>query len=137
MGENRANNNNNNNKQSTLYRVAKDLEKKNKMLWTSMLIIIATNIIALIAGILASAFLMPEGPLQLISIILICGVFLAPCFYALKIEVSVGAYKCKKCGYRVNPTYKEALLAMHFGFTRYLKCPRCDKRTWCKKILKL
>ena len=135
MGENKVNNNNNN-KQSTLYRVAKDLEKKNKMLWNSMLIIIITNILALIAGILAAAFLIPEGLLQLISIILICIVFLAPCFYALKIEVSVGDYKCKKCGYRIIPTYKEALNAMHLGFTRYLKCPKCNKRTWCRKILK-
>ena len=25
---------------------------------------------------------------------------------------------------------------MHRGTTRYLKCPKCHKRTWCKKGLK-
>ena len=31
--------------------------------------------------------------------------------------------------------YKEALNAPHAGFTLYLKCPECGKRTWCKKVL--
>ena len=29
-----------------------------------------------------------------------------------------------------------ALNAMHMGTTRYLKCPTCGKRRWCKKVLK-
>ena len=62
--------------------------------------------------------------------------FLIPCFYALKLEVSVGAYKCKNCGHEIVPTYKEVLMAKHRGFTRHLMCPKCNKRTWCKKILK-
>jgi len=63
-------------------------------------------------------------------------VFLIPCFYALKLEVSVGAYKCKECGCEIVPTYKEVMMAMHRGFTRHLMCPKCNKRTWCKKVLK-
>ena len=59
-----------------------------------------------------------------------------PCFYAVKLEVSVGAYKCKNCGYEIVPTYKEAMMAMHRGTTRHLMCPKCNKRTWCKKVLK-
>ena len=56
--------------------------------------------------------------------------------YALKLEISVGAYKCKNCGHEFVPTYKQALSAMHLSTTRYLKCPECKKRTWCKKVLK-
>ena len=70
------------------------------------------------------------------AILGICIVFLIPCFYALKLEVSVGAYKCKNCGYKIVPTYKKALMSMHIGTTRHLKCPKCNKRTWCKKVLK-
>lgn len=91
---------------------------------------------ALLACIFLSAFLIPEGPWQLITILGICVVFLIPCFYELKIEVSVGAYKCKECGYEIVPTYSEALNAIHMGTTRHLKCPKCNKRTWCKKVLK-
>ena len=46
------------------------------------------------------------------------------------------SYKCKNCGYEIVPTYMQALNAMHRGTTRYLKCPKCNKRTWCKKVLK-
>ncbi len=116
--------------------MAKELEKKNKTIWTSMWAIMIVSMTALFAGILISAFLLPEGVLQLVTILIICVVFLIPCFYALKLEVSVGAYKCKNCGHEIVPTYSEALWAMHRGTTRYLKCPNCQKRTWCKKVLK-
>lgn len=116
--------------------MAKELEKKNKTIWTSMWAIMIVSMTALFAGIFISAFLIPEGVWQLVTILVICIVFLIPCFYALKLEVSVDAYKCKNCGYEIVPTYSEALWAMHRGTTRHLKCPKCQKRTWCKKVLK-
>jgi len=126
----------NNKNEDLLLDMAKELEQKNKIIWTSMWAIMIVSITALLAGIMLAAFLMPEGVLQTVTMIGICIVFLIPCFYALKLEVSVGAYKCKNCGFEIVPTYSEALWAMHTGTTRYLKCPECQKRTWCKKVLK-
>ncbi len=128
--------NNNQKNEQLLLDMAKELEQKNKTIWTSMWAILIVSMTALFAGILISALLIPEGVWQLVAIIGICIIFLIPCFYALKLEVSVGAYKCKNCGYEILPTYSEALWAMHMGTTRYLKCPNCEKRTWCKKVLK-
>ena len=51
-------------------------------------------------------------------------------------QQTIPTYKCKNCGHEIIPTYSEALWAMHRGTTRYLKCPKCNKRTWCKKIIK-
>ena len=116
--------------------MAKELEKKNKTIWSSMWAIMIVSMTALIAGIFIAAFLIPEGVWQLVTILCICVLFLIPCFYALKLEVSVGAYKCQNCGYEIVPTYKEVMMAMHRGFTRHLLCPKCNKRTWCKKVLK-
>ena len=128
---------NNNQKNEQLFLdMAKELEKKNKTVWTSMWIIMGVSVIGLLGGLAVAAFLIPEGILQLVTILGICVLFLIPCFYALKLEVSVGAYKCKNCGHEIVPTYKQALNAMHVGTTRYLKCPECGKRTWCKKVLK-
>jgi len=126
----------NNKNEDLLLDMAKELEQKNKIIWTSMWAIMIVSITALLAGIMLAAFLMPEGVLQTVTMIGICIVFLIPCFYALKLEVSVGVYKCKNCGFEIVPTYSEALWAMHTGTTRYLKCPECQKRTWCKKVLK-
>ena len=128
--------NNNQKNEQLLLDMAKELEKKNKTIWTSMWAIMIISITVLIAGIFIAAFLIPEGPWQLVTILCVCGVFLVPCIYAVKLEVSVGAYKCQNCGYEFVPTYKEAMTAMHRGFTRHLKCPKCNKRTWCKKVLK-
>ena len=128
--------NNNQKNEQLLLDMAKELEKKNKTIWTSMWVIMIASMTALFAGIFVAAFLIPEGIWQLITILGSCVVFFIPCFYALKLEVSVGAYKCKNCGCEIVPTYKEAMNAMHMGFTRYLKCPNCNKRTWCKKVIK-
>ena len=128
--------NNNQKNEQLLLDMAKELEQKNKTVWKSMWVIMIISMTALIAGIFIAAFLIPEGVWQLITILGSCVVFLIPCLYALKLEVSVGAYKCKNCGYEIVPDYKEAMNAMHMGFTRYLKCPNCNKRTWCKKVIK-
>ena len=116
--------------------MAKELENKNKTIWSSMWAIMIVSMIALIAGFFIAAFLIPEGIWQLVAILGICIVFLIPCLYAVKLEISVGVYKCQNCGHEIVPTYKEAMTAMHRGFTRRLKCPNCNQRTWCKKVLK-
>lgn len=116
--------------------MAKEIGEKNKIIWTSMWVIMCVSLIALLTGLFITAFFVPEGVWQLVAIICLCVVFLIPCFYALKLEVSVGSYKCKNCGCEFVPSYKQALLAMHLGTTRHLKCPKCNKRTWCKKVLK-
>ena len=128
--------NNNQKNEQLLLDMAKELEKKNKTIWNAMWIIMTVSILGLIGGLAIIAFFMPEGPWMLVAILSLCVVFLIPCFYALKLEVSVGVYKCKNCGYEIVPTYKQALNAMHRGTTRYLKCPKCSKRTWCKKVIK-
>ena len=127
--------NNNQKNEQLLLEMANELEK-NKTIWSSMWVIMTVSITALIAGLFITTFLIPEGVWQLVTILGICVVFLIPCFYALKLEVSVGAYKCKNCGHEIVPTYTQALNAMHMGTTRYLKCPKCNKRTWCKKVIK-
>ncbi|MBR4941495.1 MAG: helix-turn-helix transcriptional regulator, partial [Clostridia bacterium] len=116
--------------------MAKELEEKNKTVWTSMWVIMGVSFLFFLGGIGVSVFLIPEGVWQLVTILGIVAVFMIPCFYALKLEVSVGVYKCKVCGTEIVPTYSEALNAAHMGTTRHLKCPKCNKRTWCKKVLK-
>lgn len=128
--------NNNQKNEQLLLDMAKEVEQKNKIIWATMWAIMGVSMIALLAGLFIAAFFIPEGIWQLVTIVSLCVVFLIPCFYALKLEISVGAYKCKNCGHEIVPTYSEALWAMHSGTTRYLKCPNCNKRTWCKKVLK-
>jgi transcriptional regulator with XRE-family HTH domain/DNA-directed RNA polymerase subunit RPC12/RpoP len=128
--------NNDQKNEQLLLDMAKEIERKNKTIWNAMWTIMTVSIIGLIGGLAIIAFFVPEGPWMLAAILALCVVFLMPCFYALKLEVSVGAYKCKNCGHEIVATYKQALGAMHRGTTRYLKCPNCGKRTWCKKVIR-
>lgn len=116
--------------------MTKELEQKNKTILASMWAIMLVSTTALLAGIFLTVFLLPEGIWQLVAILGLCVAFLFPCFFALHLEVSAGAYKCKHCGREIVPGYSEVLWAAHIGTTRYLKCPQCNKRTWCKKVLK-
>jgi transcriptional regulator with XRE-family HTH domain/DNA-directed RNA polymerase subunit RPC12/RpoP len=128
--------NNNEKNQELLLEMSKEIQQKNKIIWTNMWTILIVSMVALFGGMAAIYFWVPEGVWQIVGVLGLVVVFLIPCFYALKLEVSVGVYKCKNCGHEFVPTYKQALMAMHMGTTRHLKCPNCQKRTWCKKVIK-
>ncbi len=55
--------------------------------------------------------------------------------FALKIEQKAGYYECQKCGHRHIPQYSSVFFAMHINRTRYMRCPKCDKMSWQKKVL--
>jgi len=55
--------------------------------------------------------------------------------FALKIEQIAGYYECKECGHRYVPTFKAVNLAPHMGRTRYMKCPKCNEKSWQKKVI--
>ena len=135
MGEKNTMENNEKNER-LLLDLASEIAKKEKTIFRSMWVILAVSFFALLAGLAAVAFLMEEGPLQVIIAISLAVLFLIPAFYALKLEISVGVYKCAKCEHEIVPSFPAALCAMHMGTTRYLKCPKCKKRSWCKKVLK-
>ena len=61
--------------------------------------------------------------------------FILTVIFSLKLELDVGCYECGKCGNLHKSTFKEVFFAMHMGTTRYLKCPKCKKYSWNKKIL--
>lgn len=49
------------------------------------------------------------------------------------IEKDAGFYECKHCHHKYVPTYKQIIWSMHMGRTRYMKCPKCNKKSWQKK----
>ena len=63
------------------------------------------------------------------------GIGLAGVLYAGQVERKAGYYKCEHCGYTYVCTPEEFIRSMHFGSTRYMKCPECGKKSWIKKVL--
>ena len=76
-----------------------------------------------------------EEPIQIAIILVSLVLLLIACLYAVKIESLVGYHECKLCHHKHKPSYKEVLWAMHFGTTRYLRSPKCNKKSWNKKVI--
>lgn len=62
-------------------------------------------------------------------------ILLVGVIFALRVEQVAGFYECEHCHHKYIPTYHAVLFAMHIGRTRYMKCPKCGKRTWNKKVI--
>ncbi len=77
---------------------------------------------ALVSPVLATVFI-------IISVIL---VFVA-IFFAAKVDYETGKYECRKCGNVFKPTFKAYFLSSHTLTTRYLKCPKCEEKSWSKR----
>ena len=95
--------------------------------------------IVCILPLLAAAIIMPivqmkESTETIITLASLIPLLIATPFM-LKIEQTAGYYECAKCGHRHVPAYKTVFLATHINRTRYMKCPKCNKRSWQKKVL--
>ena len=62
--------------------------------------------------------------------------FVVAIHFCLCVEEDAGYYECAHCHNKYIPTYKQVLFSMHYGRTRYMKCPKCNKKSWQKKVTK-
>ena len=122
--------------ENNLLEIIKQKEQADKRLLSIEVFIGITAIIVLFALIFVAAFIQMETWLRISLIVFGFILFLAGCFYALRIEQVAGYYECKHCKYRYVPTYKAVNMAMHMGRTRYMRCPNCGKKSWQKKVLR-
>lgn len=74
-------------------------------------------------------------PVKVLLVCIACGIFVPGLIVAMEGERTVGYYRCKACGKLFVPTFGEYTFGMHMLATRHLKCPKCGRRTWCKKVL--
>ena len=118
-----------------LLELARQEEINNKKIMTSMWVILITNVIFYLGIIYLAINLLEEGVLLDTVISLSTIVFVIAVFIVLKLEVEAGYYECRNCHHKFVPKYIEALMVPHIHTTRYLKCPKCNKRSWAKKVL--
>ena len=119
-----------------IFQMAKNEERYHKRLQHSALVIVATSLIALICLITLISLLIPECGFQNFLILVSVILFIIPCLIALKFKVETGYYECKNCQHMFVPNYKEIALLMQTPTRRLLKCTKCGKWTWCKKLTK-
>ena len=124
--------------EKSLIEMVKQNEQSDKRLLTLEIVIGLTSTIFLFAMLAVGIIFMTlEKPIW--AFILPVGVgfvqFIICMAFALRIEQVAGFYECRECGHRYVPSYKSVNLAMHMGRTRYMKCPKCGKYSWQKKVI--
>ena len=119
-----------------IFQMAKNEERYHKRFRYSAYLILATSLIALVCLITLISLLIPECGFQDFLIRVSVILFIIPCIIALKFKVETGYYECKNCQHMFVPNYKEITLLMQTPTKRLLKCPKCGKWTWCKKLTK-
>jgi transcriptional regulator with XRE-family HTH domain len=119
-----------------IFQMAKNEERYHKRLLHSAYVIIATSLTALICLMSLISLLIPECGFQEFLIIVSVILFIIPCMIALKFKAETGYYECKNCQHMFVPNYKEIALLMQTPTGRLLKCTKCGKWTWCKKLAK-
>ena len=113
----------------------KIIEEKDRQLLKLEIIIGYLSIITFFTTIFVASFVsMPVLP-RATLIIVGLAVFFIGMFSCIKIEQTAGYYQCGKCNHRHVPTYLSVLFAPHFGRTRYMKCPKCNKKSWQHKVI--
>ena len=118
-----------------LVEMAKQEELKNKKLMNTMWVLLLTDFIFYIGIVMLAAYTLGEGTPFGIIMSVSTVIFVLVAFYALKLEVEAGYYECKNCHNKFVPSYFSAVIAPHIHTIRYLKCPKCGKRTWAKKVM--
>ena len=121
--------------ENNLLDMIKQKEQADKRLLSVEVFIGITATIVLFTLIFVAAFIQMETWLKISLVVFGFILFLAGCFYALRIEQVAGYYECKNCKHRYVPTYKAVNMAMHMGRTRYMRCPKCGTRSWQKKMV--
>ena len=113
----------------------KEKEDSDKRLLFTEIIIGSIVTISFLLMIFLSIFGIENIVWKTITIIVGIVIFIIGIGCSLLIEQKAGYYQCDNCKYKYIPTYKQVLFAMHSGRTRYMKCPKCHKKTWNKKVI--
>ena len=121
--------------ENNLLEMVKQKQEADKRLLAAEVFIGITATVVLLTLILFVTYLPASNGVRFILIALGFVLFFAGCFYALRIEQTAGYYKCRECGHSYVPTYKAMNMAPHMGRTRFMRCPKCGKKSWQKKVL--
>ena len=122
--------------EQNLLEMVKEKERADRRLLTLEWVIGALALIVLFVPILIAEMISMDTWLRVLIIAGGIIVFLIAMFFAIRIEQVAGYYKCAKCNHTYVPKYNSVFMAMHMGRTRYMKCPKCGKRSWQKKVVK-
>ena len=121
--------------EKALLEMVKKEEMQNKKLMMYENVIGFSSTLSFLIQVLVAVFFVKNATAQILLFILAFAFLIVGVSVALKIEAETGYYECQKCHNKYVPKYSSVYFAMHLGTTRYMKCPKCGKKSWQKKVM--
>lgn len=121
--------------EKALLEMVKKEEMQNKKLMMYENVIGFGSTLSFLIQVLVAVFFVKNTTVQILLFILAFVFLIVGVSFALKIEAETGYYECQKCHNKYVPKYSSVYFAMHLGTTRYMKCPKCGKKSWQKKVM--
>ncbi len=72
---------------------------------------------------------------KLILLAIACVIFTVGVTAVMEGQRKIGYYQCEKCGETFVPGFRTHVLGFNMVSRRFMKCPCCQKRAWCKKVM--
>ena len=121
--------------EKNLLDMVKQKEEADKRLLTLEVFIGVLVTIIFLSLVFVASFVNMKDWIRILLIVVGFIPFIIGVLFTIRIEQTAGYYECQKCHNRYIPTYSSVLWAMHINRTRYMKCPKCNKRSWNKKVI--
>ena len=121
--------------EKNLLDMVKQKEEADKRLLTLEVFIGVLVTIIFLSLVFVASFVNMKDWIRILLIVVGFIPFIIGVLFTIRIEQTAGYYECQKCHNRYIPTYSSVLWAMHINRTRYMKCPKCNEKSWQKKVI--
>ena len=125
-------------KENAEERLVIDLMKNRKEAKKRLAVSFIVAIITVLAGTtitILSAVLSAPVWLRICCIILSVIIIILGVGVCCVLTIDAGVYECPVCGEKFIPSMKDFIFGAHTFTKRKLKCPKCGKKSYCKKRL--
>ena len=110
-------------------------ENKQKILLTTIIGVISTITFVTLLLVVCFYTYVIALPIKIVLMIIALSVFGVGLYIAMWGDRKIGYFKFRNCNELFTPTFMQYNMGMHLLSTRYLKCPHCKTRTWCRKVM--
>ncbi|MCH5276180.1 MAG: helix-turn-helix domain-containing protein [Lachnospiraceae bacterium] len=121
--------------EENLLAMKRETEKQHRLMLNLEVLLGLVSTIAAFVILFVTIFYVRNIALITLLSVVAAVIFMVGIVACLKIEQSAGYYECAECGHRYIPKCSAVFLAVHYGRTRKMKCPKCGQRSWNKKVL--
>lgn len=122
------------NAEANIMDLIKEKEENKKKLILSMAVCFLT-ILASVTLIMVAGYLKMENWVRVVLVAISIVIMIGGIAVACALEMQAGTFECKHCKTRFVPTAGAYIAGPHTITTRYLKCPECGKKSYCKRRL--